>query len=70
MTITKSIGLVALLVSLSCGTQAADFDYNYGQIGYQTGDYEGLSLTGSFKINKDIFVLARYIAMTMMSYLI
>lgn len=64
MTITKKVGLVALLASLSWGTQAADFDYNYGQIGYQTGDYTGLALTGSFEINKDIFVLARYISMT------
>lgn len=64
MTITNKIGLVALLASLSWGTQAADFDYNYGQISYQTDDYTGLALTGSFEINKDIFILARYIAMT------
>lgn len=63
MTITKKVGLVALLASLSWGTQAADFDYNYGQIGYQTGDFTGLALTGSFEVNKDIFVLARYISM-------
>lgn len=64
MTITKKVGLVALLASLSWGAQAADFDYNYGQISYETGDYEGLTLTGSFEINKDIFVLARYISVS------
>jgi len=64
MTTTKKIGLIALLASMSWGTQAANFDYNYGQIGYETGDFEGLTLTGSFEINKDIFVLARYVALT------
>lgn len=72
MTITKTIGLIALLASLSLGAQAAkslraqaaNFDYNYGQIGYETGDFEGLTLTGSFEVNKDIFVLARYVALT------
>ena len=64
MTITKKMGLVALLASLSWGAQASDFDYNYGQLGYTTGDLEGLTLTGSFEINKDIFVLARYVSAT------
>jgi len=70
MTITKKMGFVALLASLSWGAQAAngaqaaDFDYNYGQISYETGDYEGLTLTGSFEINKDMFIIARYAALT------
>ena len=64
MTITKKIGLIALLTSFSWGAQAGNFDYNYGQIGYETGDYEGLTLTGSFEINKDMFVIARYVALT------
>ena len=64
MTTTKKIGLIALLASLSWGAQAANFDYNYGQIGYETGDYEGLTLTGSFEVNKDVFVIARYVALT------
>lgn len=64
MTITKKMGLVALLASLSWGAQAANFDYNYGQIGYETGDFTGLTLTGSFEINKDMFVIARYAALT------
>lgn len=62
MTNTKKVGLVALLASLSWGTQAADFDYNYGQIGYQTGDLEGLTLMGSFELKNDIFILARYVS--------
>lgn len=64
MTTTKKIGLIALLASLSWGAQAANFNYNYGQIGYETGDYEGLTLTGSFVVNKELFVLARYVAVT------
>jgi len=64
MTTTKKIGLIALLASMSWGAQAANFNYNYGQIGYETGDFEGLTLTGSFEINKDLFVLARYVAVT------
>ena len=64
MTFTKKIGLIALLASMSWGTQAANFDYNYGQIGYETGDFTGLTLTGSFEINKDMFIIARYAALT------
>lgn len=64
MTTTKKIGLLALLASLSWGAQAANFNYNYGQIGYETGDFEGLTLTGSFEVNKELFVLARYVAVT------
>ena len=64
MTATKKIGLIALLASLSWGAQAGNFDYNYGQIGYETGDFEGLTLTGSFEVNKDVFVIARYVALT------
>lgn len=56
---TKKIGLIALLASLSWGAQASNFNYNYGQIGYETGDFEGLTLTGSFEVNKELFVLAR-----------
>lgn len=61
MTTKKIIGLSAILASLSLGAQAANFNYNYGQIGYETGDVEGLALTGSFDINKDMFVLGRFI---------
>ena len=64
MTTTKKLGLIALLASLSWGTQAANFNYNYGQIGYETGDYEGLTLTGAFEVNKELFVVARYVAVT------
>lgn len=64
MTITKKIGLFTLLVTMSWGTHAAGFDYTYGQIDYQTGDYEGFALTGSYEVNKDIFILARYINMS------
>ncbi|MCK5387005.1 MAG: hypothetical protein KAJ39_07455 [Gammaproteobacteria bacterium] len=64
MTTTKKMGLIALLASMSWGAQAANFDYNYGQIGYETGDFTGLTLTGSFEIDKDIFVIARYAALT------
>ncbi|MDH5354666.1 MAG: porin family protein [Gammaproteobacteria bacterium] len=60
MTATKKIGLIALVASLSWGAQAANFDYNYGQVGYETGDYDGLTLTGSFEVNEELFVLARY----------
>ncbi len=62
MTTAKKIGLITLIASLSWGAQAANFDYNYGQIGYELGDYQGLTLTGSYEINKDIFVVASYIA--------
>ena len=64
MNLTNKIGSIALLASLSLGVQAANFNYNYGQIGYETGDFEGLTLTGSFVIDKDIFVLARYVDTT------
>jgi len=56
----KKMGAIALLASLSWATHAADFNYSYGQLGYETGDFEGLVLTGSFEVNKDIFVIARY----------
>jgi len=56
----KKMGAIALLASLSLATHAADFNYNYGQLGYETGDFEGLVLTGSFDINKDIFIIAHY----------
>ena len=61
MTISKYFSLIALFTSLSISAQAAGFNYNYGQVGFETGDVEGLALTGSFDINKDIFVLGRYI---------
>lgn len=64
MTITKKIGFIALLASLSWGAQAANFNYNYGQIGFETGDFEGLALTGLFKVNKETFVIARYVGLT------
>lgn len=64
MRITKLIGFVTLLTSLSWGAYAGNFNYKYGQIGYETGDFSGLTLTGSFDVNKDIFVLARYAALT------
>ena len=59
ITINK-MGAIALHASLSLATHAADFNYNYGQLGYETGDLEGLVLTGSFEVNKDIFILGRY----------
>lgn len=64
MTATKKIGLIALLASISSGAQAANFDYTYGQVGYETGDFDGLTLTGSFEVNEEVFVLARYAALT------
>ena len=64
MNITKKLSLVALLASLSWGTHAAGFNYNYGQIELKTGDYDGLALTGSFVINKDFFIIANYIDTT------
>lgn len=64
MTTKKIIGLSALLASISLGAQAANFNYNYGQVGFETGDFEGLALTGSFDINKDMFVLARFADVT------
>ena len=60
----KKMGAIVLLASLSWVTHAANFNYNYGQISYETGDFEGFALTGSFEINKDIFILARYVAAT------
>ena len=64
MTITKKLGTLALLSSMSLAAHAGNFDYNYGQVGYETGDFGGLTLTGSFEINKDIFVIARYAALS------
>lgn len=64
MAVTKKIGLIALLASLSWGAQAANFNYNYGQLGYETGDFAGLTLTGSFPVDEQIFVIARYSALT------
>lgn len=60
----KKMGAIALLASLSWATHAADFNYSYGQLGYETGDFEGLVLTGSFEVNKDIFIIARYVDAT------
>ena len=64
MTTVKKMGAIALLASLSLATHAADFNYSYGQLGYETGDFEGLVLTGSYEINKDMFIIARYAALT------
>ena len=61
MTTLKKLLSVTLFASLSMGVHAANFNYNYGQVGIETGDVEGLVLTGSFDITKDIFVLARVI---------
>ena len=60
----KKMGAIALLASLSLATHAADFNYSYGQLGYETGDFEGLVLTGSFDVSKDMFVIARYLDTT------
>lgn len=60
----KKMGAIALLASLSLATHAADFNYSYGQLGYETGDFEGLVLTGSYEVNKDIFVIAHYASTT------
>lgn len=59
--ILKKLSPYALFASISIGAHAAGFNYNYGQIGFETGDVEGLALTGSFNINKDMFVLGRFI---------
>jgi len=64
MTTIKKMGAIALLASLSLATHAADFNYSYGQLGYETGDFEGFALTGSFEINKDMFIIARYVDTT------
>lgn len=64
MTTKKIIGLGALLAAFSMGAHAANFNYNYGQVGFETGDFEGLVLTGSFDINKDMFILARFADVT------
>lgn len=60
----KKMGAIALLASLSLATHAADFDYSYGQLSYETGDFEGFVLTGSFEVNEDMFVIARYVDTT------
>ncbi len=60
----KKMGAIALLASLSLATHAADFNYSYGQLGYETGDFEGLALTGSYEVNKDIFIIGRYVDAT------
>lgn len=64
MTITKKIGLVTLLASLSWAAHAANFNYNYGQIDYQSGDFDGFGVSGTFEINNEIFVRAGYIGAT------
>lgn len=64
MTATKKIGLIALIASMSWGAQAANFNYTYGQVGFETGDFDGLTLTGSYEVNEELFVLARYAALT------
>ena len=60
----KKMGAIALLASLSLATHAADFNYSYGQLGYETGDVDGFVLTGSFDINKDIFIIGRFVDAT------
>lgn len=64
MTITKKLGALTLLSTLSLAAHAGNFDYNYGQVGFEMGDFGGLTLTGSFEINKDMFVIARYAALS------
>ena len=64
MNLKHKVGIAALLASVSMGASAANFNYNYAQLGYETGDFEGLTLTGSFEINNQMFVLARYAAVT------
>ena len=64
MTSKRKIGTLALLASVSMAAQAGNFSYNYGQIGYELGDFEGLTLAGSFEINADVFVLVRFADLT------
>lgn len=68
MKITKRIGLIALFTSLSWAAHAAKpatgFNYNYGQIDYFAGDFDGLGVTGSFEVNDKIFVRASYAGTT------
>ena len=64
MTTIKKIGLVALLSSISWAAHAANFNYNYGQIDYLSGDYDGFGLSGSFEINNEVFVRADYVGIS------
>ena len=64
MNIKKQFGIIALFGSLSMTAQAGSFNYSYGELGYETGDFDGLTLTGSFEINKDMFILARSVNLT------
>lgn len=61
---TKKVGLVVLLASISCVTHAANFNYNYGQIDYLSGDFDGFGISGSFVINNELFVRADYVGVT------
>mgnify|MGYP001397640038 CR=1 FL=1 len=64
MKIKKQFGYIALLTSVTLTAQAGNFNYSYGELGYETGDFDGLTLTGSFEINKDMFILARYVGVS------
>ena len=64
MKIQKIVGVAALLATLPMASNAANFNYNYGQIDYQSGDFDGFGVSGTFEINDEIFVRAGYIGAT------
>lgn len=61
MSFTKKMGLSVLLATVSWTACAQGFNYNYGQIDYHSGDFDGLGLTGSFVLNNELFIRAGYI---------
>ncbi|MDH5433872.1 MAG: porin family protein [Gammaproteobacteria bacterium] len=64
MKFSNKIGIAALLAVSSATLQAAEFDYDYGQINYYSGDFDGMGVTGSFVVNKEFFVIADYIGVS------
>lgn len=60
MKTANRIAHLVLLSSLSCSVYASDFNYQYGQIDYLMGDFEGFAVKGSFNITDQIFAIAGY----------
>lgn len=64
MSIKSKASVAALIASISLGAQAGNFNYNYVQADYFSGDFDGFGVTGSFVINPDMFIIANYTGVT------
>ena len=61
--VKKTLVFTLMLMAPWLG-HAAGFSYNYGQVEYHSGDFDGLGFSGSFVINHELFIRAGYINAT------